>query len=110
MYAGKLTERITFQQKQTSRNAMGEELVTWIDVASVWAEAIPLRGNAFFAANQQQHTVDVRFRIRSRTGLSESMRLNWRGEPYDISALIPGTAQHIGTIEIMAINGVRDGR
>lgn len=109
--AGKLNQRVTVQQKQVVRNAAnGEESVTWQDVVTVWAEAIPLRGNAFFAANQQQHTVDVRFRVRRRSGLAVNQRLIWRGQPYDITSLIPGTAQYEGLIEIMAINGVFDGR
>jgi len=108
--AGKLSERVTLQQKGVTRNAIGEEIVTWSDVATVWAEAIPLRGNAFFAANQQQHTVDVRFRLRERAGLAVDMRLLWKGAPYDITAIIPGTGNYAGALEVMAINGVRDGR
>lgn len=109
--AGKLDQRVTIQQKSITRNpANGEEAVVWTLVAAVWAEAVPVRGNAFFAANQQQHTVDVRFRIRDRAGLAPDMRLLWNGSPYDITAIIPGTGQYAGLLEIMAINGVRDGR
>lgn len=109
--AGKLDQRVAIQQKQVTRNPEnGEESVVWSPVATVWAEAIPVRGNAFFAANQLQHTVDVRFRIRSRADLAVDMRLVWKTQPYDITAIIPGTGQYVGITEIMAINGVRDGR
>lgn len=110
LQAGEFDQRITLQSKSITRNAIGEEVVTWGDVATVWAKVMPLRGNAFYAANQQQHTVDARFLILQRTGLVENMRLQWKGEPYDITSLIPGTAQYQGTIEITAIHGVRDGR
>lgn len=108
--AGELNQRITLQQKTTTRNAIGEAVVTWSDVATVWAKVMPLRGNAFYAANQEQHVVDARFMIRERSGLSVGMRLLWKGQPYDITNLIPGTDQYQGTIEINAINGVKDGR
>lgn len=108
--AAEFNQRITLQSKSVTRNAIGEEVVTWADSFTVWAKVMPLRGNAFYAANQQQHVIDARFLIRQRAGLVENMRLQWRGEPYDITSLIPGTAQYQGTIEITAIHGVRDGR
>ena len=109
MQAGKLDQRVTIQQKSTSRNSIGEEVVTWADLATVWAEAIPVRGSEFFAAAQMQQVVDVRFRIRYRAGLTGAKRLLWKTLPYDIVAIIPGTAKYIGILEIMAVNGVRNG-
>lgn len=108
--AGKMTERVTFQAKSVTRNALGEEVVTWADVATVWAEARPLRGREFYAANQTQQVVDVRFIVRQRAGLTVDMRLLWKAAPYDITGLIPGTGPYAGTLEIMASNGVRNGR
>lgn len=109
MQAGKLDQRVTIQQKSTSRNSIGEEVVTWVDLASVWAEAIPVRGNEFFAAAQMQQAVDVRFRIRQRADITGAMRMIWKTLPYDIVAIIPGTAKYVGILEIMAVNGVRNG-
>lgn len=108
--SGKLDQRITFQQKGVTRNAIGEEVVTWSDVATVWAEAVPLRGREFYAAAQTQQVVDVRFRIRARSGLTNDMRLLWNTVPHDIVAIIPGTGSWIGSLEIMAVNGERNGR
>lgn len=108
--AGKMTERVTFQSKSVTKNTLGEEVVTWGDVATVWAEARPLRGREFYAANQTQQVVDVRFIVRARTGLTVDMRLLWKSTPYDITGLIPGTGPYEGTLEIMASNGVRNGR
>lgn len=109
--AGEMNQRVTFQQKVISRNGMGEEIATaYADVCTVWAKVMPLRGQAFFAANQQQHILDARFMIRDRAGLDTSMRLLWRGQPYDIVNLIPGTEKYQGFTEVMAVNGVHDGR
>ncbi len=108
--AGKMSERVTFQSKSVTKNTLGEEVVTWGDVATVWAEARPLRGREFYAANQTQQVVDVRFIVRARAGLTVDMRLLWKSTPYDITGLIPGTGPYEGTLEIMASNGVRNGR
>lgn len=107
--SGSLDQRITLQQKSVTRASNGEEVVTWGDVATVWAEAVPVRGREFFAAAQMQQAVDVRFRIRTRSGLTGNMRVMWKAQPYDITAMIPGTAQYAGYIEIMAVSGVRNG-
>ena len=108
--AAELNQRITLQSKSVTRNAIGEEVVTWGDVATVWAKVMPLRGNAFYAANQQQHVIDARFLIRARAGVETNMRIVWKAELYDITNVIPGTDQYAGTIEIAAVHGVRDGR
>ena len=108
--AGQLNQRIKFQQKSIVKNSIGEEIATWSDVVTVWAKVMPLRGNAFYAANQQQHVIDARFLIRARTGLKTDMRLVWGAENYDITNIIPGTDKYVGTLEITAVHGAKDGR
>lgn len=108
--AGEMNQRVTFQRREVTRNSIGEEVVTFADVCTVWAKVMPLRGNAFYAANQQQHVIDARFLIRQRAGLTTDMRLLWKSLPYDIANLIPGTEKYQGMIEVAAVNGVKDGR
>ena len=110
MKANKLNQRVTFQQKSVTKNGIGEEVFTWADFVTVWAEAIPIRGREFFSAQQNQQTVDVRFRIRSRSDLVGEMRLVWNTQPYDIIAIIPGTSQYKGSLEVMAASGIRNGQ
>ena len=108
--SGALDQRVTIQSKSATRNSIGEEVVTWANLVTVWAHVMPLRGAAFHAANQDQHTVDARFFIRTRTGLDESMRIVWKTNPYDITNIIPGTGDYSNMIEMTAVNGVKDGR
>jgi SPP1 family predicted phage head-tail adaptor len=108
--AGSLNQRVTLQQKSVTRNAIGEEVVTWPDVATVWAEAWPLRGREFFQAQQTQYAADVRFRLRYRADVqAANWRVVWNSEPYDIVSLIDVAARR-ETTEILAVHGVRDGR
>lgn len=110
IHAGEFNQRIAIQSKTVTKNSLGEESATWSDVAFVWAKVMPLRGNAFYAANQQQHVIDARFLIRQRAGLTSDMRIVWGGYYYDITNIIKGTEHYSGTIEITAVHGARDGR
>ncbi len=107
--SGEAFERITLQSKTVTKNAIGEEVVTWADVLPVtWAEAHPISGKEFFSAEQTRYQADVLFRIRYRTGLSREHRVVWRGENYDITQIIDvGARRH--THEILAVNGLRNG-
>ncbi len=111
---GRANQRIKLQAKSVTRNAIGEEVVTWTDVVTdtadhaIWAEAWPLKGREFFAAQQTQYAADVRFRIRYRDGVTREQRILWKDDPYDIIMLVDvGAARQ--TIEILAVNGIRNG-
>lgn len=111
---GRANQRIKLQAKSVTRNAIGEEVVTWTDVVTdtadhaIWAEAWPLKGREFFAAQQTQYAADVRFRIRYRDGVTREQRILWNDDPYDIIMLVDvGAARQ--TIEILAVNGIRNG-
>src|SRR4051812_28090568 len=41
MQAGKMRNRVTLQEKSTGRDAIGGEIVTWVDLSTVWAELDP---------------------------------------------------------------------
>lgn len=111
---GRANQRIKLQAKSVTRNAIGEEVVTWTDVVTdtddhaIWAEAWPLKGREFFAAQQTQYAADVRFRIRYRDGVTREQRILWNDDPYDIIMIVDvGAARQ--TIEILAVNGLRNG-
>ena len=113
--AGRARHRVKLQSKSVTKNGIGEEIVTWADVVTdtedhcLWAEVWPLKGREFFSAQSTQYAADVRFRLRYRPGLSREMRVLWNDDPYDIVQIIDVAADH-QTTEILAINGVRNGR
>lgn len=112
--AGRASHRIRLQRKSITRSPAGEEIVSWVNAVTdtpdglVWAEAWPLKGREFFAAQQTQYAADVRFRIRYRAGIEREHRIIWDGQPYDIIAIADvGADRH--TLEILTVNGVRNG-
>lgn len=80
--AGQLTQRVTIQAPPTAVDALGQAGGAWTDVATVWAQAQPLRGRELLAADAMQLPATVRFRVRWRAGVTGQHRLLWRGEAY----------------------------
>lgn len=110
MQAGELNQRITLQQPSASRDALGQRVEAWTDVATVWASAQPLRGREFFAAGQVQSEAAVRFTIRYRAGLAGNMRVLWRGVPHALVAEPMDVEGRTEKLELLCSAGIRDGR
>lgn len=87
MRAGRLDRRITIQTGTVSQNALGEYVTTWADDATVWAEAMALRGREYFAAQQVNASVTTKFTIRWRA-LSPLNRILYDGKTYDIEHVV----------------------
>lgn len=107
--AGRMNQRITIEEKTSTRSSTGAEVVTWTPVAEVWARVEPIRGNEFFAAGQMQDATDHRVTIRYRSGITREQRVVWRGELMDIVSVIDVNARR-ENLELMCISGVRNGR
>lgn len=108
--AGDLRERVSIEQRAESLDGIGENQGAWSTLATVWANAEPLRGREYFAAGQQQQTVDVRFRIRYRADVTGLMRVVWRGVPHDIVGPPINVEGRREYLELMTVQGQRDGR
>lgn len=110
--AGERDQRITLQSRVAGIDALGQEPVTWADLATVptmWARARPVRGAEFFAAGQMQARADVVFNIRYRADVTETMRVLWHGKPYEITAPPIDINGARTDMELMCSNGVGDG-
>lgn len=104
---GELTERVTLQSRTVTKDAYGQDVITWTDIATVWARVRALRGREFFAAAAVQQEQSIKAVIRQRTDVDATCRLVWQGRPHDITGAIPLGRQWT---EIVALQGVKDGR
>lgn len=84
MASGNFRERITIQSPSQVRNGYGEMEDGWVDFLSVRAQFNPLYGREFFASEQTQSQVEVRFLIRYREGITSDYRVLHRGIQYEI--------------------------
>jgi head-tail adaptor len=114
MRAGELDQRVTLYSKSATKGSLGEESVTWAVVDTVWAKVVPQGGREVLAGAQIQRVVDYRLQIRVRPGVNEDLRMVWHSiagdVPLDIVAVLMGTNQFKGMLDIYTVNGVRNGR
>ena len=103
---GELKERVILQSRSVTKDAYGQDTITWISTATVWARVRPVHGREFFAAAQVQQEQTVKVVVRYRTDVQPTWRLVWQGRAHDITGVIP-----IGRewLELMCLQGVKDG-
>ena len=87
MRIGKLDRRATLQRRVLTPNTQNEQVESWTDYATVWAEKLDLRGREFYAANQEQGEVTTKFRIRYRSDVLMTDRIVCDGLTYDITSI-----------------------
>lgn len=88
MDAGRLRERVTVQQASETRNALGETVLSWSTYAERWASVEGVSSRESLSYGQQQIDVTHRVRMRYLSGLTQSMRLQWRGRTLEIISLL----------------------
>lgn len=86
--AGQLRERIVVQKPTESRNRLGETTYTYDTFAEVWASVTGVTAREFLLANTQQTEITHRIRMRYLTGLTNQMRISWRGRTLQIISVL----------------------
>lgn len=86
---GELTERVTLQSRSVAKDAYGQDTITWIDVATVWARVRAVSGREFFAAAQVQQEQTVKVLVRYRTDVQTTWRMVWQTRAHDITGVVP---------------------
>ena len=88
---GDMRHRVSIRTFTTTRNAAGEELRTWSELAAVWAAAEHKTGGSSEVEQAAQTTakISVVFRIRYRTDINEKMVIVWNSKAWNIRSLLP---------------------
>lgn len=110
MDAGKLDRRIKLQKQTLTQSAMGEFIVEWADVATVWARRLSSKGREFYSGGVQLGTEDAGFQIRHSTDVAavdQTWRIVFDGSMYDISSI--DEVGRKGYLTIMAKRGASKG-
>ena len=84
-----LTERITIKVLSTTKQPNGEVTEQWSDLATVWADAIPLSGKENYSSDQNAPSQSYRFLIRHRTDIDTTNKIVWAGKEFDIHSINP---------------------
>ena len=85
MQPGDLDRRITIQQNTPTQDGAGNPLDAWTDLATVWAEVVPVGGSETFQAKQTGAEAVAKFRIRYRGDVLRKMRVVYDSDNYDVA-------------------------
>lgn len=84
MNPGLLRHRITLQKFMVITDPDGFITQQWQDVATVWAAVENLHGREYWEAASVQAENTVKFTIRYRPDVDQTMRIVFRGKIYNI--------------------------
>ena len=109
MQAGKMDQRVVLRSRTVTTDAMGQDTITWVDVATVWAQRINQRSAEAFQAAQMGDDDVVELHIRHRADVLTTWRLEWDGVGYDITSVSDYGGRKDRT-RLLVRRGVKDGR
>jgi SPP1 family predicted phage head-tail adaptor len=95
MNPGRLRHRITIQQHQVTQDELGNNIETWSDWATIWANIRPVSGREYFQAAATNAEDNVRINIRYRSGIDPlRMRVVYGNRVFDILSAIDLYERH----------------
>lgn len=91
MAIGQMRARVTIQNRTVVRDALGAARESWADVATVWAEVVPVSGQERLvsSADVPLATATHRVMIRYRDDVTPLSRLVWAGRVLDVASADP---------------------
>lgn len=89
---GSLNSLVRIQAQSTAQDALGQPLLVWADVATVWADVRMPNGMQSIKADASVSVAVASIRIRFRTGLDAGMRVLHGTTVYQINAVLPDVA------------------
>ena len=89
MSAGSLDRQIQLQEPVLAQSETGESFAqSWTTRATVNAAIEPGSGGESFDADRRTQKQMMQFRIRYRESLTPRWRVLWKGQAYDIKAIL----------------------
>jgi len=108
MKSATLRKRVTIQRRSTAEDALGQQLLTWETIGTVWAEVEQISGRELLTASAERAENTARVTVRYRPDLVEKMRLLYGSIIYDITSVsdLDGRKRQL---EVMCKTGVSNG-
>jgi SPP1 family predicted phage head-tail adaptor len=85
--AGELSSRITVESAAKTQNAVGETVLSWSTVATVWAKVEPLAGREAERYGEIVGLNGHKVTIRHRSDITSAMRIIYRSRTLEIGAV-----------------------
>ena len=103
--SSRLRQRLTLQQEVQTPDSAGGYTRSWQDVASLWAEIVPVSGREAWFAGQLQSEVTHKILLRYRSGVSAGMRLLFESRVFAIRYVM-NVREENELLELLAQEGV----
>ncbi len=90
MRGGQLRDLVSLQQQSSTQDEIGQPILTWTEVAKLWADVRYLSGLEAIKADAPTSISKVSIQIRKRSGITAAMRLvDADGVIYQILDVLP---------------------
>lgn len=111
--AGQLTRRIKLQQQSPSVDSYGQQVITWTDVATVWASIEPSVGRELMVAQavslDQPTTITIRWQAAFASPKTvAAMRVVYNGRIFNLHS-VENEAERNTLLTLIASEGLNDG-
>lgn len=87
---GDLCERVTVEQNFAVADGGGDSVPDWATYRKLWAAADVVSGKEVTLADRTTIVVNIKFTLRYRRDVDETMRIVWRNRKYPIAFIQPG--------------------
>lgn len=98
--AGKLADRVTILVPSTLQGSFGEQVTTWNEARTVWANVVFQRGVHSLTAGESWLTGSIAVTMRDNNVIHDRCRLKWDGKVYLIESF--NRSGRDGSITIVA--------
>ena len=89
MQAGKLKNKMIFQEPIITADSGGGSVTEWQEKTATWAEIEPLRGDRLFFAQQRDAGTDTQIRMRyGAAQIKPAWRIKYGADIYEIKSVI----------------------
>lgn len=101
--AGAFSEQVTIQTATVTRGTANAEVVSWADVATVWARIVERGGREPLLADRPVMVVAYEVTIRDGVSVTHSDRLTWGDKTLAIDTVTPRRADGVIVLRCMEI-------
>ena len=98
--AGKLADRVTILVPTTEQGNFGEQVTTWSEARTVWANVVFQRGVHALTAGESWLTGSITITMRDNKIIHDRCRIKWDGKTYLIESF--NRSGRDGSITIVA--------
>jgi SPP1 family predicted phage head-tail adaptor len=109
MRAGRLTKRVTFQERSTTLVGAGDQSETWSNSFNDWVALEPLSGRELIAGASVQNVSTHRVTMRYRDDVNARMRIKYGDRYFNITSPPRNTDERNRELVFEAQEGLVDG-